>query len=370
MIDFVPLQYYTWVYYWLMASLCLITGLNYLGSNDCSKLLRRNSSFFPFLFTIIITLYIGLRPLSGRYFVDMYMYAHGYRICNVNTFSGFFNFQSEWFFEFIMKTCKVMLGDINIWFLILDIIYLGCQIWACKRLLQENVWMAILFVFFSYQFWTFGTNGLRNGLGTAIMMLAISFFAERKKKGYAIGVFLFLLAMGCHRSVMISMAAVVVSLFIIKDIRSAVYVWILCIVVSVISGNFFVSLFSSLGFDDRMAEYAEYTKGNFSNSGFRWDFLLYSAMPVWLAWYVESKEIRDRTFTLIANTYIIANSFWVLICRIPFSNRFAYLSWYLYALVLAYGVIRVPIWKDQDKKAGWILLAHAFFTLGMQLIGK
>lgn len=353
-----------------MASLCLITGLTYLGSNDCSKLLRQNSTVFPLLFTAIITLYIGLRPISGRYFIDMGMYAHGYIMCNVNTFSGFFNFHSEWLFEFIMKTCKTVIGDINIWFLILEIIYLGCQIWACKRLLQENVWMAILFVFFSYQFWSFGTNGLRNGLGAAIMMLAISFFTERNKMGYAIGVFLFLLAMGCHRSVIISMAAIMVSLFIIKDIRSAVYVWFLCIVVSVISGNFFVSLFSSLGFDDRMAEYAEYTKGNFSNSGFRWDFLLYSAMPVWLAWYVESKGIRDRTFSLIANTYIIANSFWVLICRIPFSNRFAYLSWYLYALVLAYGVIRVPIWKDQDKKAGWILIAHAFFTLGMQLIGK
>lgn len=370
MIDFVPLQYYTWVYYWLMASLCLITGINYLGSNNCSKLLRQNSGLFPFLFTIIITIYIGLRPISGRYFVDMGMYAHGYRICNVNTFSGFFNFHSEWFFEFIMKTCKVVIGDINIWFLILDIIYLGCQFWACKRLLQENVWMAILFVFFSYQFWTFGTNGLRNGLGAAIMMLSVSFFCQRDKIGFVLGVLFFLLAMGCHRSVMITLAAFFFSFFIIKEIRRAIWIWFLCVLTSIVSGNFFVNLFSRLGMDDRMVEYASSEATQFSHSGFRWDFLLYSAMPIWLAWYVESKGIRDKTFSLLSNIYIISNAFWVLICRIPFSNRFAYLSWYLYGLVIAYAVIRVPIWKDQDKKAGWILLAHSFFTLGMQLIGK
>lgn len=370
MINFIPLQYYTWFYYWIMAALCLITSLNYMGSSDCSKLLRQNSSFFPFLFTIIVTLYIGLRPISGRYFVDMSMYAHGYRICDVNTFSGFFNFHSEWLFEFIMKTSKVLLGDINIWFLILDILYLGCQIWACRRLLRENVWMSILFVFFAYQFWSFGTNGLRNGLGAAIMMLALSFFSERNKKGFAIGVFLFLLAMGCHRSVMITMAAILVSLFIIKKIRHAVWIWILCIFVSLVSGNFFVNLFSRLGFDDRMVDYATSSATQFSRSGFRWDFLLYSAMPVWLAWYVESKGIRDKTFSLLANTYIFANALWILICRIPFSNRFAYLSWYLYGLVIAYAVIRIPIWRDQDKKAGWFLLAHSAFTLGMHLIGK
>lgn len=230
--------------------------------------------------------------------------------------------------------------------------------------------MAILFVFFSYQFWAFGTNGLRNGLGAAIMMLAISFFANRNKFGFSVGFFLFLLAMGCHRSVMITMAAIIVSLFLVKSIRNAVLIWTLCILFSLVSGNFFVGLFSRFGFDDRMVEYATSGATQFSRSGFRWDFLLYSAMPVWLAWYIESKDIKDKTFTLLANTYIIANAFWVLICRIPFSNRFAYLSWYLYGLVIAYAVIRIPIWKDQDKKAGWILLAHSAFTLGMHLIGK
>ena len=102
---------------------------------------------------------------------------------------------------------------------------------------------------------------------------------------------------------------------------------------------------------------------NFSRIGFRWDFLLYSAMPVWLAWYVRYKGIINQTFNLLANTYIIANSFWILVCRVAYSNRFAYLSWFMYALVIAYAVIRLPIWDDQDRVAGRILLAHSVVTV-------
>ena len=59
-----------------------------------------------------------------------------------------------------------------------------------------------------------------------------------------------------------------------------------------------------------------------------------------------------------------------MVIKAAFSNRFAYLSWFIYPLVLAYGVIRLHIWEDQDKKAGLILLGHAAFTLFMYLQGK
>lgn len=166
------------------------------------------------------------------------------------------------------------------------------------------------------------------------------------------------------------MMAVICSLFFIKRLKVAFWIWILCILLSLVSGNFFINLFSAFGFDDRMGRYATDSLAQFAHSGFRWDFLLYSAMPVLLAWYIDRRGVLDNTFTFLANTYILANSIWILICRIPFSNRFAYLSWFLYGLVLAYAVIRMPIWKDQDKRAGWILLGHSFFTIFMFLIGK
>jgi predicted GNAT superfamily acetyltransferase len=57
-----------------------------------------------------------------------------------------------------------------------------------------------------------------------------------------------------------------------------------------------------------------------------------------------------------------------MMIRASYSNRFAYLSWFLYALVLAYPCLKFPIWKDQGRKASFIFLAHLGFTLFMNLI--
>lgn len=373
MIELVPLQNYTTVFYWAMFSICVLTGLYYLTAPGCTKLLRQNSILLPLLLSIVLILYIGLRPVSFKYFGDMIMYRHGWNMANVSSVSLFFDFKSEWFFDFILKFCKKIVPNVQFWFAIVELFYIGCQFWACKKLLWENVWLAVLFVFFSYQFYTFGTNGLRNGMGCALMMLAISFFCDRNKKGNIIGFILFLLAMGCHRSVMVPMAAMLISLFVIKNIKSAILIWAGCIILSLFAGSYFQDLFGSLGFDTRMSSYSDLTSetmNQFSRTGFRWDFLLYSAVPVWVAWDVMDKGREDKAFTILANTYIIANSFWVLICRVAFSNRFAYLSWFLYGLIIAYAVVRLPLWKNQDRTAGWILLANTGFTIVMFIIGK
>jgi hypothetical protein len=372
--DFVPIEYYSKIFFWTMFVVCLLTGLSYNDSQGCTKLLKSYSFLPPFLFASLLIMYIGLRPFSWA-FSDMMMYRHLWTIIDADTYEIKFGFKEEWFFSLVLKFCKIYVDDAHFWFLIVELFYIGCQLWACKRLLWENVWMAILFVFFSYQFYTYGTNGIRNGMACGLMLLSISFFCERKTAGYITGFLLFVLAMGCHRSSMIPMAALMASLFIFKDVKYAIYIWLICIVLSMFTGGFFQGFFASLGLDDRMSNYSSGSEANrtmnqFSRTGFRWDFLLYSAMPVWLAWYVRYKGIINQTFTLLANTYIFANSFWVLVCRVSFSNRFAYLSWFMYAMVIAYAVIRLPIWEKQDRAAGRILIAHSAFTFFMFLLGK
>lgn len=370
--EIVPLQYYKLVYHWTIFAICILTSLYYQANPGCTKLLRKNSVIFPFLFAIILIIYIGLRECSWLFW-DMMLYRHLWTITDADSYSFFFSFRSEWFFSLVVAFSKKMVPDVQFFFLLVAIIYIGCQFWACKRLLWENVWLAILFVFFSYQFFPFATNGIRNGMGAAFIMLSISFFCDRNKIGFIIGSFFFLIALGCHRSLIVPMAALMVSLFVIKDIKYAIYIWLICIVLSIFTGSTFLNMMTGMGFDDRMSTYSaagEKTMSQFSHTGFRWDFLLYSAMPVWLAWYVRYKGIVDRTFTLLANTYIIANSFWVMVCRVAYSNRFAYLSWFMYGLVMAYAVVRVPIWKNQDRAAGNILMAHSIFTMIMFMIGR
>ena len=370
--ELVPLQYYKSVYHWTFFVICLLTSLYYQSNPGCTKLLRKNSAFLPFLFTLVVIFYIGLRECSWM-FMDMMLYRHIWNISDPNSYVFLFDLKSEWFFSFVVATTKTLVPDVQFFFWTVAAIYAGCQFWACKRLLWENVWLAILFVLFSYQFFPFATNGIRNGMGAAIVMLAISFFCDRNTKGFLIGTLLFFVALGCHRSLIVPMFALMVSLFIIKDIKYAIYIWLVCIVLSLFTGSTFLNMMTGLGFDDRMTTYSsasEKTMSQFSHTGFRWDFLLYSAMPVWLTWYVRYKGILNRTFSLLANTYIIANSFWVIVCLVAYSNRFAYLSWFMYGLVIAYAVVRVPIWKNQDRVAGQILLAHSIFTMIMFMIGR
>lgn len=364
MFSFVPLHYYTLVYYVTMLTFSLLTGLYYLGQPGCKKLYEQNSGIFPALIALIITLYIGLRPVSGYYFADMAMYAYGYRVKSSDLEYVLFDLRVEWFFDMVMKTCKKLMLDVHTWFLVVEFFYVTCQLWACKKLLKENLWLPLLFVFFSAPFFSYGTNGIRNGMACSLMMLSLAFICDRNYRGYIIASFLFILALGCHRSVMIPMASLLMMLFFVKNLKNALIIWIFCVFLSLVSGNTFQSLFMGLGLDDRMARYGMNQKLYvFSRTGFRWDFVVYSSVPVVLSFWVAKKRIVDKTFNLIAGTYIIANSFWLLVCRVAYSNRFAYLSWFLYGLVIAYAVVRVPIWKDQDRMAGWALLGSAALTM-------
>ena len=107
----------------------------------------------------------------------------------------------------------------------------------------------------------------------------------------------------------------------------------------------------------------------FSKAGFRWDFLLYSTAPVVMAWYVcIKKDLQDNWYNAICTVYCLCNAFWVLVIRSAFSNRFAYLSWFLYPIVIAYPLVNMPIREDQDRFTGWVLIAYAGFSAFMWFI--
>ena len=114
------------------------------------------------------------------------------------------------------------------------------------------------------------------------------------------------------------------------------------------------------------AQYDEDVASTFSSTGFRWDFLLYSVFPVIVAWYVtRRRHFNEPAYHAIVNTYLLCNAFWIMVVRAAFSNRFAYLSWFLYPIVFTYPLFRMNIWKDQDRKTALILFAYSGFTFFM-----
>lgn len=386
------------LYYWVVFIVCLFLYFNYSGSGSCDKLLKKNSMFPALMLTLFLMVYMGLRPVS-EVFGDSVNYNYIYQQA-VGLAIFHIDLSSEWFWSFIMLTCKQLDFTVNMWFLLIEIGYLGFVFWGLKILLGENSWMAMLFFLSAFSTFTFGTNGIRNGLACSAVTFVFAFSANKNITQLGFVSIVLILAFGVHRSISLPVAAFLAASYVIRSPKIAVYFWVASIGISLIAGGTVTNFFMGLGFDDRMTSYAtsaDQYSDLFASTGFRWDFLAYSAMPVLLTWYVSNKAEDERAkygdtieeietnvtgagriadahsmkvFNILATTYILANSFWVMVIRASFSNRFAYLSWFLYPIVVAYAVIRLHIWKDQDRKAGLILVLHASFTLAMHLLGK
>lgn len=371
-IDFLSPWYFATTYYIFFLIISWITVLYYVGSNQ-QKILRSEGSPMQgaaLILTIVVTLFLGLRP-NSRYFGDMGMYRHTYE--NVLYHYSSLSLKTEWFWDNLMYFCKSTGFSANEFFLIVDIGYFFGMFVCALLLMRRNLWIAVLFFFTSFSSYSYGTNGIRNGLSCSLELVAIALLTKGKTKHVAAFILLFL-AIGIHRSSILPAAAAIASVYFIKDTKTAIRFWLASIAISLVAGPLVEQFFSAIGFDDRMSTYSsanqdESSMSQFSQTGFRWDFLLYSGMAVAMAWYVTRRRMfTDRAYMIIANTYILCNAFWVMVIRSSFSNRFAYLSWFLYPIVIAYPLLRMNIWKDQDRKTALILFLYSGFTFFMFFI--
>lgn len=368
--SFIPIAIYTKTFMWTVFVFCMYIGIDYLGSNNNSNLLKMHSQWPAFILAVIVMLYMGLRP-DGPQFGDSYFYRHTYYNIAVDST---FNVGSEWFFAWIQNTCKAFRLNHRMFFFVVEIGYIGFLYAACRKLLWENTWMSMLFCISAFSFFTYGTNGIRNGLALHLVLFAFALLATEKKTIIPLVAVLVLAAFGIHKTVILPVLGAFGAYFVIKDPKWAIYIWVASIFASLVAGGFFQSALGTYlsAQDARAGSYtAQQDMSQFSRSGFRWDFILYSSVPVILTYYVSVKrQIRNRTFEILANTYILANSVWVLVNAMSFSNRVAYLSWFLYPIVIAYALIRIHIWDDQDKKSAYFLMGHSAFTILMMLLGK
>jgi hypothetical protein len=305
---------------------------------------------------------MGLRPISGAYFGDMGTYANVF--ANYAS-GGIMLFQQDVGFDFFMSFCaKVM--TVNFFFLLCSVIYVFPLYLASKKLFQNYWFYSFLLFISSYSFWTYGTNGIRNGLATSLVLLA---FAYRDKKVVMIA--LMFVAASFHKSMLLPITAYVITIFY-NDSKKIFYFWLLCIPLSLVAGGVFESAVANLGFDDERISYL--TSGNinndeFSSTGFRWDFLIYSASAVYAGWYfIFKKKFKDVVYHQLFNIYLIANGFWILVIRANFSNRFAYLSWFMMGLVIVYPFLKMQFFKNQHKVLATVIVCYFMFTYFMNVI--
>lgn len=361
MLDWIPLDLYTPFYFGVLVLLVLLVFLQthaYEISNKANLSFMNNIGWVILLFVII---FIGFRQYSGAYFGDTSTYKKHF--LHYQNGGAIFS-TKDIFFHVFTKLCA-QLVSLRVYFVLCAILYVFPLYLVCKKWFKAYWFYGLLFLIVAFSFWPYGTNGIRNGISTSLFLLGIS----RERKTWQI--VWILLAIGFHKSIMLPTAAFVLANFYNQP-KKLIYLWLLCIPLSLVGGGFFESFFASLGFDDDRISYL--TDGNvnndeFSSTGFRWDFLVYSGVAVFFGWYyIFKKDFKDKIYFWLFNTYVLSNAFWILVIRANFSNRFAYLSWFMMSLVIIYPLLKKYIISKQHKKIGLILLGYSSFTFIMNLL--
>ncbi len=339
----------------------------YVGRSYVAISRGTNNFTQALIISLVFALWLGGRPISGYYFGDTGNYAHTYYLMQMGIIMP--NDDGEWIWNKLMYLCSQIM-DVSAFFTIVDLGYFGLTLWACRRLTPNNVLVSLMFCFGALSFYSYGTNGIRNGLACSMLLLYFSYLGENRKNIIGAIVVAFI-AFNIHHTTALPILMSLISVVCIRSFKWAYTFWILSIVISLVAGGAVTAFFAGLGFDDRVSYLqAEMDSDTFSRTSFRWDFLLYSMMPIVLGYYVVIKRgIRNRTYELFLNTYTLSNAFWVMVIRANYSNRFAYLSWFMYPIVLAYPLLKLDIWgPQQGKKLRLIMLAHIGFTWFMQTL--
>ncbi len=358
MLLFIPPQLYTQIYYHILL-LVLLGLVIQLISTDIQNMKSIGAvSLIGYLLFVGVTLYLGLRP-NPRAYGDSYFYGHSFEMQRL----GLVQYRSsDWAFSAFLKFSTNTM-TLEQFFLAIDIIYVvPCFIFSKKYF--KAYWFYAFFMFVgSFSFFSYGTNGLRNGMATALFIFALCFY-ERKWLMFII----MYVAIGIHASILIPLVGFVVALFY-SNTKYILIAWLCFIPLSLVSGGVWESLFSGFIDDGRSAYLGQGNIDTQTVRGFRWDFILYSAMGIFAGYYFIIKEkFTEKFYVHLYNTFVIANGFWILVIRANYSNRIAYLSWFLMAPVIIYPMVKMKFWKNQNVVLASVISIYYLFTYFMLVI--
>jgi hypothetical protein len=361
MIDFVPVKNYFDVY----INLCLFIVLFTILHTYILKLEdRKNINFINlvgYILLIWFILYLGMRPINGifgdtvNYNVAFTKYAKG----------GSIGKEGDYYWHVFMKFMSQIV-NIYFFFTICAFIYIYPMYKISKELFNKYWYYSFLMFIVSFSFYTYAVNGVRNGAALSLFLWGLCY----RDKKVIMGIF-FLMATFFHKTALLPIIAYF-STYFYNNPKVYFKAWLACIPLSLFLGNVWITLFTSLGFgDDRLTAYltGEADAGTFSSTGFRWDFLFHSSFAVFAGWYfIYKKKFNDSFYNQLLNTYLICNGFWILVIKANFSNRFAYLSWFMMAIVIIYPLLKQQFFKNQHIMIGRILFFFFAFTYFMSYI--
>lgn len=313
------------------------------------------SSIFIWL---IVGLYMGFAPVPWGSGGDRELYANGF--ININTIE-ISNETSDIFFFYYQKILSYVF-NYKQWLVLTSLIYTFNILVFSNTVRLKPFFLLLLMFYSSLFFYGYGVNTIRAGFAASFLLLALSFYDK-----ILYFLLFILIAVNCHFSMIIPAMAMILSKYFCKT-KLYLYFWFVSIPLSAIMGHSFETLFASFSSDARISYLSSDVNQTHYNVGFRIDFILYSCAPVIMGYYyIIRRGIKDKFYSILYNTYILANCFWILVIRANFSDRFGYLSWFIYPAVLVYPALKYQLWDRQNEKVALIVFMHGLFTYIMFL---
>ena len=363
----IPAEYYYTIYLILVSIITFFVCYKYHTKNgNITYSLKQRKQDGAFLLAILMVLYIGFRPAS-YVFVDMMNYITHYHALYEGVVFVFNRDAENFLFDNYLTWIGSKYLGTTFLFVSIAAIYFICTYIACKRMFPRDTLAAYLVFLAAFSTFSYGTNGIKAGAAGAIFLMAMSYRDNLK-----ICIPLVLVSWGFHHSMIMTVVAFALTL-VYKNSKVYFAGWVFCLLIAIAHITFFQELFAEILSDtgDSGIVYLNSTDGNWGGrTGFRIDFVIYSAMPILVGyWAVYKKKLQlSKLYTCLLNLYMTLNGTWLLCMYANFTNRIAYLSWFLYPIVLIYPFLNENWGISRYKSFSLVLLAHLGFTLFMTFI--
>lgn len=364
--SFLPPQFYFHIYIWLIAILSFAVFSKYSSySQQRLCLNKEESSVGVIALTVFLILFIGFRPISGQYFVDMKGYYESWTIFADP------DYQRTWdstniIFDNLFYSLAALGVNIYVFYVLIAAIYFIGIAWACSHFFPRDKMAAFLVYLAAFSTFSYGTNGIKAGAAASLFLVAL---AMREKGNKAMTIIFLLLSWGFHHSMVLPVVAFVACTFV-KNPKWYYAFWIFCFFVAMLHISFFQMFFAGFA-DEKSAEYLTGSENMRTDifGGFRIDFILYSAVPIIIGWTAaKMKHLLTPNYTFLLNLYMLINSMWLLCMYSEFTNRISYLSWFILPIVLVYPFLKENWGRSQYKTFRIVALGSLFFTLFMEYI--
>jgi hypothetical protein len=348
----IPVEYYAIFYHIIVGCIIFLITSPLMIYSRHEQYNQRVGIFYTYLLLMTIITFIGLRDPYSVFFVDTVTYTNNF--LQMQKYGESVFSKDPGFFLYMWLSSKIL--TVNMFYLLSAFLYVFLPYLAFKKWFGYYSLFALLMYISSMSFWNYGVNGVRNGLAISFLIYA---FSKHNRK--LLMLMLMLLAISFHKSLILPIMAFYIAAKA-TNTKKLIFLWLsIALIMAIVGeglGEGINNLMKIINFDERSYELISGKYDHLEKTGYRLDFILYSSVAILLGYYYLTKGVGDKFYTRLLNAYIISNTVWIFFIYADYSNRIAYLSWFLMPIIILYPLLTQSFLKKQNKFIAYSILIN------------